>query len=200
VEGHQNCRLLSKVQLRVSDLSYSFSLFNMRFSATTIVFLLSPILQAQSFNAEVNSISQKLAQPQETVQSKVQTGAVMSSKPKAPVDGSPPAKGGKSNDNIQPGEGYEGYRLSQTGDQDSTYYETANTRTPVSNEKEKPNKLPPVNVTLGKDPDVFLNATVHVSEISLTVLVSSSDFLSYYANLDRMSQRKPIWTCKSKDF
>jgi hypothetical protein len=145
----------------------------MKLNTSAVVFLLLPFINAQAFNVDVNRISQQTAEAQETGQPKfqqsasVQAGAGASTTPKSPIDGSPQSKG---NGNNNPNDGYEGYRLTQTGNKDSTYYETANTRTPTSDEKEKPDK-PPMNVTLQKEPDVFLNATVHVSEISLTVMV-----------------------------
>lgn len=52
-------------------------------------------------------------------------------------------------------DGYTGYSLSVTGDGDSAVYETANTDTS--------------NGTATTPPDVFLNATVHVGEIDITV-------------------------------
>ncbi|EXJ91883.1 hypothetical protein A1O3_00433 [Capronia epimyces CBS 606.96] len=52
-------------------------------------------------------------------------------------------------------DGYTGYTLSVTGDGDSAVYETANTDTS--------------NGTATTPPDVFLNATVYVGEIDITV-------------------------------
>lgn len=52
------------------------------------------------------------------------------------------------------GSGYTGYNLALEGDEDSVIYSSDETRTNVSS-------VPP--------PDVFLNATVHVTEIDLTV-------------------------------
>ncbi|KAF2491791.1 hypothetical protein BU16DRAFT_516337 [Lophium mytilinum] len=51
--------------------------------------------------------------------------------------------------------GYIGYSLTQRGDNDDVLYETANTNANVS--------------TLDPEPDVYLNATVHVGEIDITV-------------------------------
>lgn len=65
----------------------------------------------------------------------------------------PKPPGGAGNDDAY---GYFGYKLEQTGDPNSTVYQTANTNT--------------TNVTLPADPDVHLNATVHVGEIKLEVL------------------------------
>ncbi|KAL2419566.1 hypothetical protein ABEF95_005100 [Exophiala dermatitidis] len=52
-------------------------------------------------------------------------------------------------------DGYTGYSLSVTGDEESAVYETANTDTS--------------NGTAVTPPDVFLNASVHVGEIDITV-------------------------------
>jgi hypothetical protein len=73
---------------------------------------------------------------------------------------------GKSGGKSGKGDGYEGYSLTQKGDPDSTYYETANTHTPKSDNSSHGIG----NVTLSPDPDVHLNASVHVGEINLTVL------------------------------
>ncbi|KAF2836382.1 hypothetical protein M501DRAFT_987543 [Patellaria atrata CBS 101060] len=51
-------------------------------------------------------------------------------------------------------EGYVGYRLTSDGDPDSVIYETANTNS---------------NETMYTEPDVYLNASVHVGEISILV-------------------------------
>ncbi|KAF2667574.1 hypothetical protein BT63DRAFT_295345 [Microthyrium microscopicum] len=68
----------------------------------------------------------------------------------------PPPKGGKGQD---PATGYFGYDLQQKGDPNSTHYETANT-----------NNTDDRNVTMFAEPDVHLNASVHVGEILLEVL------------------------------
>jgi hypothetical protein len=53
-------------------------------------------------------------------------------------------------------DGYTGYNLTLTGDNDSAYYETANTAANTSNPDYPP-------------PDVYLNASVHVGEIDILV-------------------------------
>ncbi|ETN41314.1 uncharacterized protein HMPREF1541_03249 [Cyphellophora europaea CBS 101466] len=56
----------------------------------------------------------------------------------------------------QDSDGYTGYNLTLTGDNDSAYYETANTAANTSNPDYPP-------------PDVYLNASVHVGEIFILV-------------------------------
>jgi hypothetical protein len=63
-------------------------------------------------------------------------------------------------------DGYIGYHLEQRGDPDSTIYETADTDTSGG-------------VVLPSDPDVYLNASVHVGEIDIEV-----DNITAKVNLD----------------
>lgn len=75
-------------------------------------------------------------------------------------------------------DGYTGYKLDIRDDNDSVLFETANTGS---------------NVTLAKEPDVFLNASVHVGEIDILVANLSAkinldaqvlDLLKFNAGVD----------------
>jgi hypothetical protein len=83
-----------------------------------------------------------------------------------PKQGQQPPKGGqpppKANGGNDPNAGYEGWTLQQTGDPSSTHFQTNKTDTDRENAG--------MNITVPKEPDVYLNATVHVGHISLDVL------------------------------
>jgi hypothetical protein len=82
--------------------------------------------------------------------------------PPAAGQGNATAQGKGSPKNNDPNSGYDGYSLTQTGDPNSSHYETNQTDTDKNNGG--------LNVTLPREPDVFLNASVHVGQISLEVL------------------------------
>lgn len=85
-----------------------------------------------------------------------------------PPAGQPPSQGAKGPSGSpnattggDPATGYFGYTIEKKGDPNSTVYETANTNNYTDTG---------LKVKLDKEPDVHLNATLHVGEIMLEVL------------------------------
>ena len=153
----------------------------MRWTIATILFLCSPLFNAQSISVEVGPAAPKASGSQGQVQQQqgqqqqvpqqappaqnglpkssqdqgTQGGSNQSPKGQSPI-GQPQQQQPKNAPNAVggksgKGDGYEGYSLQQKGDPGSTHYETANTKTNDSDSGGIG------NVTLAKDPDVHLN-------------------------------------------